>query len=195
MVMDRIKKLLGKEEEEEEIETEAELEAETEVEEEPPTEAEAKEETEVEEEEALEEPPTRGKGTIPYHDTFQKRLEFLFDNEETAGDMKAPDEFSLEFMVMGERFNVTKDSMGSVEIESGTTSDEDVFIRISNTVAKKLLDAATFDEFSDTYMQYYRESESDKYVKIDLRKPIEELNKRGYVRVPILRLLVGQVRP
>jgi len=101
MVMDRIKKLLGKEEEEEEIETEAELEAETEVEEEPPTEAEAEEEAEVEEEEALEEPPTRGKGTIPYHDTFQKRLEFLFDNEETAGDMKAPDEFSLEFMVMG----------------------------------------------------------------------------------------------
>ncbi|MBD3159968.1 MAG: hypothetical protein GF309_14395 [Candidatus Lokiarchaeota archaeon] len=192
MVMDRIKKFLGKEEEEEEIETEAETEAETEVEEEPPTEA--KKEAEVEEE-ALEEPPTRGKGTIPYHDTFQKRLEFLFDNEETAGDMKAPDEFSLEFMVMGERFNVTKDSMGPVEIESGTTSDEDVFIRISNTVAKNLLDAATFDEFSDTYMQYYRESESDKYVKIDLRKPIEELNKRGYVRVPILRLLVGQVRP
>lgn len=192
MVMDRIKKILGKEEEEE-VETEAE--AEPEVAEESPTEDEAEEEAEFEEEEAVEKPPARGKGTIPYHDTFQKRLEFLFDNEETAGEMKAPDEFSLEFMVMGERFNVTKDSMGPVEIESGTTSGEDVFIRMSNTVAKNLLDAATFDEFSEIYMQYYRESESDKYVKIDLRKSIEELNKRGYVRVPVLRLLVGQVRP
>ncbi|MFO7836051.1 MAG: hypothetical protein R6V83_05310 [Candidatus Thorarchaeota archaeon] len=191
MVMDRIKKFLGKEEKEDEK-----VEAESEVTEEPSAEAKTKQEIGAEEEaEVVEKPLDRVEGAIPYHSTFQKRLDFLFDSEETARGMNAPDEFSLEFMVMGERFNVTKNSMGPVQIESGTCSDEDVFIRISNSVAKSLLDAVTFDEFSDIYMQYYRESEPDKYVKIEVRKPIEELNKRGYVRVPILRLLVGQIRP
>ena len=84
--------------------------------------------------------------------------------------------------------------MGEFSITIGKAPDEDAFIRISNDVMKELLSAATFSDFSDTYMKYYKNAEAGLFVKIELRKDITALNRRGYARVPVLRVLIGTIR-
>lgn len=132
--------------------------------------------------------------TMPYHATIQDRLKFMLTEGPLADPIEAPDEFKLELMAMGERFTIIKDSMGDVAITSGTVPDEDVFIRIGNDVVAELLSASNFSEFSTLYMRYYKNAEPGKFVKIELRKPITELNRRGYARVPTLKLLIGATR-
>lgn len=134
------------------------------------------------------------RGAIPYHDSLRNRLMYMFGDVVSAADLEGPDFFKLEFMAMGERFNIVKPERGDVELNMGTASDEDVFIRISNEVVQELLSAETFSKFSDIYMRYYKNADSGKFVKIEIRKDITDLNRRGYARVPLLRLLVGQVR-
>ena len=205
--MERIKKLFkGKEEKEEEKEATEEV---AEVTEEPV--AEVEEAPEIEPVETAVEPePTppseveeaapevkisvTAGGTMPYHATFQDRLNYMFADAQTGAGIEAPDSFMLEFMAEGERFYITKPSMGEFEIKTGKAPDEDAFIRISDDVMKELLSAATFSDFSDTYMKYYKNAEAGLFVKIELRKDITALNRRGYARVPVLRTLIGTVR-
>ncbi len=144
-------------------------------------------------EEAIEEAVPEPTGYIPYHDSFPDRLKYMFSAEMSVG-IEGPDEFRLEFMAMGERFHVAKPANGEIEIKTGTVPNEDVFIRIGDDVVRELLSAATFSEFSDVYLKYYRHPEPGKFVKIELRKDISNLNRRGYARVPLLRLLIGTAR-
>ncbi|MFW9848501.1 MAG: hypothetical protein ACFFF4_05130 [Candidatus Thorarchaeota archaeon] len=132
--------------------------------------------------------------TIPYHATIQDRLKYMFTEPPLNQSIEAPDEFKLEFMAMGERFMVSKKPMGEIEIATGAAPDEDAFIRIGNDVVSELLSAASFSEFSSLYLKYYKNPEPGKFVKIELRKPITELNRRGYARVPSLKLLIGAAR-
>ena len=176
-----------KDEEEEEVEAEVEA-AEEEVVEEEATEEVS--EAVPEEEELAPEVTTE---TIPYHDSIQDRLMYMFGASMGAG-VEAPDEFRLEFMAMGERFNIAKKPMGDIELKTGTVMDEDVFIRIGNDVVSDLLSAATFQEFSELYLKYYKNPEPGKFVKIELRKAVSNLNRMGYARVPLLKLLIGAAR-
>ena len=156
------------------------------------------------EEEVVEEPAEEASGevdsaegvtiTMPYHASIQDRLRYLLTEPPLSSSIEAPDEFILEFMAMGERFMVAKKPMGEVEIASGAAPDEDAFIRIGNDVVSELLSAATFSEFSAIFLKYYKNAEPGKFVKIELRKPITELNRRGYARVPALKLLIGAAR-
>jgi hypothetical protein len=43
-------------------------------------------------------------------------------------------------------------------------------------------------------MKYYKNPEAGKFVKIELRKDVNGLNRRGYARVPLLKLLIGMTR-
>ncbi len=141
------------------------------------------------------EPATTGdSSTMPVHASIQDRLKYMLTEGASAECIEAPDTFKLEFMAMGERFTVVKESMAEVTITSGSTPDEDVFIRIGNDVVAELLDAANFDLFSQIYLKYYKNAEPGKFVKIELRKPITDLNRRGYARVPALKLLIGAAR-
>ncbi len=145
--------------------------------------------------EITEETPVEGGSTtMPYHATIQDRLKYMLTEGAPASTIEAPDEFKLELMAMGERFTIIKESMSEVKVSSGTAPDEDVFIRIGNDAVTDLLSAATFSEFSTLYMKYYKNAEPGKFVKIELRKPITELNRRGYARVTPLKLLIGAVR-
>jgi hypothetical protein len=137
---------------------------------------------------------TEGSVTIPYHATFQDRLKYMLTEDPLASSIEAPDEFKLELMAMGERFTVVKKSMGEVELSTGAAPDEDVFIRVSNDAVSELLSAANFTDFSKLYLKYYKNAEAGKFVKIELRKSITELNRRGYARVPALKLLIGAAR-
>ncbi len=187
-----LRRLLGlgkKDDEEKDEEKEAEVE-----EKEDKVEEEKAIEQEVPHEEAPEEEVGTPAETIPYHSSLQDRLKYLLTEPVWADSIEAPDHFSLEFMTMGERFNVTKESMGEVIIESGTSPDEDVFIRIANDVTQELLDAPSFEKFSEIYLKYYKNPGPGKFVKIELRKPITNLNRRGYARVPTLKLLIGAAR-
>ncbi len=132
--------------------------------------------------------------TIPYHATLQDRLRYLLTDTAHSSSIEAPDEWKIELMAMGERFMVCKKPMGEVEIASGAAPDEDVFIRIGNDVVLELLSAATFSEFSKIFIKYYKNAEPGRFVKIELRKPITDLNRRGYARVPTLKLLIGAAR-
>ncbi|MCK5150856.1 MAG: hypothetical protein KAQ65_03405 [Candidatus Thorarchaeota archaeon] len=164
--------------------------------EEAPT-APSEEPVEVEEEspEEVEAPSTEGDTvTMPYHATIQDRLKYMLTEPPLNQSIEAPDEFMLEFMAMGERFMVAKKPMGEIEIATGAAPDEDVFIRIGNDVVTELLSAASFSEFSVLYLKYYKNPEPGKFVKIELRKPITELNRRGYARVSTLKLLIGAAR-
>jgi hypothetical protein len=202
--MERIKKFFkGKEEEEEEAAKEV-----AEVTEEPVEEVEETPEIEPVETVVEPEPTPTPKverppevevtvavgGTIPYHATFQDRLKYMFADTQIGAGIEAPDSFMLEFMAEGERFYITKPSMGEFDVITGKAPDEDAFIRISDDVMKELLSAATFSDFSDTYMKYYKKAEPGLFVKIELRKDITALNRRGYARVPVLRTLIGAVR-
>lgn len=132
--------------------------------------------------------------TIPYHKSLPDRFKYMFGDSGIAGSMENTDEFLLAFMAMGDRFKVEKKAMGSVQIEPGTAYDEDVFIRVSNDAVNDLLSCVTFKDFSDTYMRYYRNAEPGRFIKIELRSDISSLNKRGFARVPLLKLLIGAAR-
>ncbi len=132
--------------------------------------------------------------TIPYHDSLQKRLKYLLEESEISSTIRPEDEFTIEIMAMGERVWVRKRAHGPIEYGTGAISDKDVFIRVANDVVRELLDAPNFTEFSRTYMHYYRNADPGKFVKIELRRSIDELTPRGYARCPLLKLLVGEWR-
>jgi hypothetical protein len=158
-------------------------------------ETEATEETEapVEEPEA-EEVPAVGADTIPYHDDIKDRLMFMFNDSSMGAGIEGTDEFYIEFMAMGERFWIGKAPLGEIEIKSGAMTDQDAHVRISNDCVSELLSAANFQEFTRIYLEYYKNAEAGKFVKIEVRKPITDLNRRGYARVPIMKLLIGSAR-
>ncbi len=133
-------------------------------------------------------------GGLPHHTSFVERLIYLFNDATAGAHIEATDEFHLEFLVLGERFWIRKEHMGPVKSGTGAIPDEDVFVRISDTVAHELLAAPTFEEFTKTYMRYYKNQQSGKFVKIELRKDVSSLARVGYARVPILKLLIGTVR-
>ncbi|MHA1772281.1 MAG: hypothetical protein ACTSYL_00700 [Candidatus Thorarchaeota archaeon] len=202
-----MRRLFGRKKDEEEEKDEKEEISEStgdELTEEPATEAaeeieapaEAMEEAEAPAEETAEPAVERVRRaeTIPYHDSLPRRLKYLLEESPIASTIEGPDEFSIELMASGERTWIKKASNGPLEYGTGAIPDEDVFIRVSDDVVSELLNAPTFEEFSRIYMQFYRNSEPGKYVKIELRKSISDLNRRGYARVPVLKLLVGAVR-
>ncbi len=188
--MERIKKLLGRDEEKEEEEKApatdeaAPVEVVEEVSEPEP-------EVEVEPDEPF---PVDGGATIPYHSEITERLKYMFDDSNIAANIEGPDEFTIEFMAMGERFNFIKEARGDVKFGTGDAPDEDVFIRISNDAVAELLSAPNFEEFRQIYMKYYKSPDAGKFVKVELRKDLVWMNRHGYARVPLLKLLVGQVR-
>ena len=193
--MDRIKKLLGRDEENEEARTEETPAAEETAAAAEPVEfteeaAELEPESEVEPDEPF---PVDGAATIPYHSEITDRLKYMFQDANIAANIEGPDEFTIEFMAMGERFNFIKEARGEVNFGTGTAPDEDVFIRISNDAVAELLNASNFEAFRQVYMKYYRNPEAGKFVKIELRKDLVWMNRQGYARVPLLKLLVGQV--
>ena len=138
--------------------------------------------------------PVDRKSTIPYHASIQDRLMYMFNDSNIGAGIEGTDEFYIEFMAMGERFWIGKVPLGKVSIKTGAMADQDAHVRISNDVAAELLSAANFSEFSKIFMQYYKTAEAGKFVKIEVRKPIADLNRRGYARVPILKLLIGSAR-
>ncbi|NHI89349.1 MAG: hypothetical protein EAX87_07495 [Candidatus Thorarchaeota archaeon] len=138
------------------------------------------------------EPVPEGRGDIiPYHDSIQDRLEYMLNDPKMADGLEGTHKFMLEFMAMGERFWIGKAPLGKIETKVGKADDEDAHIRISNDAVAELLGAATFSEFSKIYLKYYKNSDAGKFVKIEARKPIIDLNRRGYARVPVLKLLIG----
>jgi hypothetical protein len=214
--MERIRKLLGREEEKEEKAAEEVPAAETTeetvqeeavheeaahpetpaepVSEEPAVEPEPDPETKAEETVPEEPVPDDRRTTLPYHSEFTERLKYLFGDPTAAAGMEGPDEFALEFMAMGERFYVVKEAHGEMKYGAGSAPDEDVYIRIANDTVAELLSAATFAGFSEIYIRDYRKPDAGKFVKIELRKDISSMNRRGYARIPLLKLLVGQAR-
>ncbi len=141
------------------------------------------------------EPIPEGRGdTIPYHDSIQDRIVYMLNDAKMADGLEGTHEFTLEFMAMGERFWIGKVALGAIETKIGKAADEDAHIRISNDAVSELLNAATFSEFSRLYLQYYKTSDAGKFIKIEARKPISDMNRRGYARVPVLKLLIGAAR-
>jgi len=153
--------------------------------------AEAKVEDEAE---ATEEMPVGRTSTIPYHSSIQDRLMYMFNDSEMGAGIEGTDEFYIELMAMGERFWIGKVPLGQVTIKVGAMTDQDAHVRISNDVAAELLSASNFAEFSKIYMHYYKNAEAGKFIKVEVRKPITDLNRRGYARVPIMKLLIGSAR-
>jgi hypothetical protein len=149
---------------------------------------------EATEEDVAEEVSTGRGDTIPYHSEIQDRLMYMFNDPNMGGGIEGTDEFYIEFMAMGERFWIGKAPLGDIELKTGAMTDQDAHVRISNDVVSDLLSAATFVEFSKIYLEYYKNAEAGKFVKIEVRKPITDLNRRGYARVPIMKLLIGSAR-
>ncbi|MBE0525834.1 MAG: hypothetical protein IH631_02760, partial [Candidatus Thorarchaeota archaeon] len=132
--------------------------------------------------------------TIPYHSEIQERLMYMFNDSTMGAGIEGTDEFYIEFMAMGERFWIGKAPLGKIELKTGAMTDQDAHVRIANDVASDLLSASNFSEFSKIYIKYYKSAEAGKFVKIEVRKPITDLNRRGYARVPIMKLLIGSAR-
>lgn len=149
---------------------------------------------ESQEKPADEEVPVVRGDTIPYHSEIQERLMYMFKDSSMGAGIEGTDEFYIEFMAMGERFWIGKAPLGKIELKTGAMTDQDAHVRIANDVASDLLSASNFSEFSKIYMKYYKSAEAGKFVKIEVRKPITDLNRRGYARVPILKLLIGSAR-
>ncbi len=131
---------------------------------------------------------------IPYHADIKERLMYMFNDSSIGAGIEGTDEFYIEFMAMGERFWIGKAPLGDIESKTGAMTDQDAHVRISNDVVADLLSTATFSEFSKIYLNYYKNAEAGKFVKIEVRKPITDLNRRGYARVPIMKLLIGSAR-
>ncbi|MBN2230407.1 MAG: hypothetical protein JW779_12530 [Candidatus Thorarchaeota archaeon] len=142
----------------------------------------------------IEATPTGRQATIPYHSTIQERLMYMFNDSHMGAGIEGTDEFYIEFMAMGERFWIGKAPLGDIAMKTGAMTEQDAHVRMSNDVVADLLSAATFSEFSKIYLQYYKNAEAGKFIKIEVRKPITDLNRRGYARVPVMKLLIGSAR-
>jgi hypothetical protein len=118
----------------------------------------------------------------------------MLNDSKMADGLEGTHEFTLEFMAMGERFWIGKAALGEIETKVGKAADEDAHIRISNEAVGELLSAATFSTFSELYLQFYKTSDAGKFIKIEARKTISDMNRRGYARVPVLKLLIGAAR-
>ncbi len=157
-------------------------------------EEEAVDAADIVEESAAEEIPASRGDTIPYHSEIKERLMYMFNDSIIGAGIEGTDEFYIEFIAMGERFWIGKAPLGDIEIKTGAMTDQDAHVRIANDVVSALLSAANFSEFSKIYIQYYKSAEAGMFVKIEVRKPITDLNRRGYARVPIMKLLIGSAR-
>jgi hypothetical protein len=155
---------------------------------------EAAEEPVVDDESVAEETPAVSKDTIPYHSEIKDRLMYMFNDSSMGAGIEGTDEFYIEFMAMGERFWIGKAPLGEISLKTGMMTDQDAHVRISNDVVSDLLSAANFQEFSKIYLEYYKNPEAGKFVKVEVRKPITDLNRRGYARVPVMKLLIGSAR-
>jgi hypothetical protein len=158
------------------------------------TEEETVQAPEAVEDSIAEDAPAVGADTMPYHSEIQDRLMYMFNDSRMGTGIEGTDEFYIEFMAMGERFWIGKAPLGDIELKTGAMTDQDAHVRIANDVVSDLLSAANFQEFSKIYLAYYKNPEAGKFVKIEVRKPITDLNRRGYARVPIMKLLIGSAR-
>ncbi|MEM2142296.1 MAG: hypothetical protein QXQ81_03475 [Candidatus Thorarchaeota archaeon] len=116
---------------------------------------------------------------MPPHTRLIDRIMYILNDPAMSSTIAGPDEFTVEFLALGERFWIRKTANGPIESGIGAVSDEDVYIRISDSVVRELLSVPTFEEFVRVYLKYYRSPGERSFVKVELRKDITSLNKMG----------------
>ncbi len=125
----------------------------------------------------------------PVH-SFEKRLEELFEDPAVEAKTKALQDTRIQLIVGGEALLLSKTGVKPLVLSIERSTQVDVFIRISEEAAGELAVTTTLPEFKQLYKQLVSAKGAASYIAIKLHTPLDELRRKGYFTVELLRILI-----
>lgn len=125
----------------------------------------------------------------PVH-SFEKRLDEMFEDPEVVAKTKALQDTRIQLIVGGEAILLSKVGVKPLALSIERSTQVDVFIRMSEEAAGELASTTTLSEFKQLYKQLVSAKGAASYIAIKLHTPLDELRRKGYFTVELLRILI-----
>ena len=125
----------------------------------------------------------------PVH-SFEKRLDEMFEDPEVVAKTKALQDTRIQLIVGGEAILLSKTGVKPLTLSIERSTQVDVFIRMSEEAAGELAATTTLPEFKQLYKQLVSAKGAASYIAIKLHTPLDELRRKGYFTVELLRILI-----
>jgi hypothetical protein len=125
----------------------------------------------------------------PVH-SFEKRLDEMFEDPDVAGKTKALQDTRIQLIVGGEAILLSKTGVKPLLLSIERSTQVDVFIRMSEEAAGELAATTTLSEFKQLYKQMVGAKGAASYISIKLHTPLDELRRKGFFTVELLRILI-----
>ncbi len=125
----------------------------------------------------------------PVH-SFEKRLEELFEDPDVVAKTKAMKDTRIQLIVGGEAILLSKTGVKPLTLSIERSTQVDVFIRVSEEAAGELAATTTLSEFKQLYKKLVSARGAASYIAIKLHTPLDELRRKGYFTVELLRILI-----
>lgn len=122
--------------------------------------------------------------------SFEKRLEDLFEDPDVIAKTKALQDTRIQLIVGGEAILLSKTGVKPLTLSIERSTQVDVFLRMSEEAAGELAATTTLSEFKQLYKQMVGAKGAASYIVIKLHKPLDELRRKGYFTVELLRILI-----
>ncbi len=125
----------------------------------------------------------------PVH-SFEKRLDEMFEDPDVVAKTKALQDTRIQLIVGGEAILISKTGVKPLTLSIERSTQVDVFIRMSEEAAGELAATTTLSEFKQMYKQQVSAKGAASYIAIKLHTPLDELRRKGYFTVELLRILI-----
>lgn len=143
-------------------------------------------------------PPTARTGPIEARpsvsgdpvESFIQRLEAILSDPEVMEPTKSIKPTCIQLIVGGTPVMLSKEGVRPLTLSRQRSLQADVFIRMSEAAAGKLAATTTLNEFSELYHSMASARGTPYYVNITLQVDLDELRRRGYFSVGLLRTLI-----
>ncbi len=121
-------------------------------------------------------------------ESFISRLDDIL--AEIAEKTKIVKPTSIQLIVGGMPILLRKESIEPLSLSRERSVRADVFIRLSEEAAKELADTKSVEEFGQLYRKMVRARGTTSYVALKLQTDLDDLRRRGYFQVELLRALI-----
>jgi hypothetical protein len=121
---------------------------------------------------------------------FDKRLDDLLRDPDMIEKTKALQDTRIQMIVGGEAILLSKTGVKPLELSLERSTQVDVFIRMSEEAAGQLAVTNSLAEFKQLYKQMVDAKGAASYISIKLHTPLDELRRKGYFSVELLRILI-----
>jgi len=123
-------------------------------------------------------------------EAFIQRMETILSDPEVAERTKAVKPTCIQMIVGGTPIMLSKEGVKPLTLSRRRGTQADVFIRMSDEAAGKLAATTTLNEFGELYHLMASARGTPYYVNITLQVDLDDLRRRGYFSVGLLRALI-----